>query len=210
MDGYLHWGLNHFAGDNPYTQEAISQGLPLGDRAIVYPGEKGLLGSLRFSTMRDGLQDFEYLWVLENELLKIKNKVGREAFWLDPRQRPLELCRRVVRSFYEYTRNHNVMLNTRNAIAREIEALQTEPLLIIQTSPPESTFVPSGPRNIVVRGLVPPGAKVTINGRPIQNVRPSGYFLKAHFMSERNPTITVTVDYNGKTRTAKRTFKLTS
>ena len=210
MDGYLHWGLNHFAGDNPYTQEAISKGLPLGDRAIVYPGEKGLLGSLRFSAMRDGLQDFEYLWVLENKLSKIKQKVGQEAFWLDPRQRPLELCRRVVWSFYEYTRNPDVMLNMRNAIAREIEELQTEPLLIIQTSPPEGIFVPSGPRNIGVRGLVQPGAKVTLNGKSIQNVRPSGYFLQAYFMSENNPTITVTVEYNGKKRTAKRTFRLTS
>ena len=210
MDGYLHWGLNHFAGDNPYTQEAISKGLPLGDRAIVYPGEKGLLGSLRFSAMRDGLQDSEYLWVLENELSKIKKKVGQEAFWLDPRQRSLELCRRVVWSFYEYTRNPDVMLNTRNAIAREIEELQTKPLLIIQTSPPEGTFVPSGPRNIGVRGLVQPGSKVTLNGKSIQNVRPSGYFLQAYFISENNPTITVTVEYNGKTRTAKRTFRLTS
>jgi hypothetical protein len=32
LDGYLHWGLNHFAGSDPYTQEAISKGLPLGDR----------------------------------------------------------------------------------------------------------------------------------------------------------------------------------
>jgi hypothetical protein len=148
--------------------------------------------------------------VLENELTKIKNKVGREAFWLDPQQRPLELCRRVVQSFYEYTRNVDMMLNTRNAIAREIEALQTAPLLIIQTSPPEGEVIPSGPRNIGIRGLVPPDAKVTLNGKPIQNVRPSGYFLKAHFMSENNPTITVTAEYNGKTRTAKRTFKLTS
>lgn len=209
MDGYLHWGLNHFAGDNPYTQEAISQGLPLGDRAIVYPGEKGLLGSLRFSAMRGGLQDFEYLWVLENELSKIKKKVGQKAFWLDPRQRSLELCRRVVWSFYEYTRNPDVMLNTRNAIASEIEELQTEPLLIIQTSPPEGTYVPSGPRNIGVRGLVQPGAKVTLNGKSIQNVRPSGYFFQAYFMPDNNPTITVTVEYNGKKRTAKRTFRLT-
>lgn len=209
MDGYLHWGLNHFAGDNPYTQQAISKGLPLGDRAIVYPGKKGLLGSLRFSAMRDGLQDFEYLWVLENELSKIKKKVGQEAFWLDPRQRPLELCRRVIRSFYEYIRDPDVMLNTRNAIAREVEELQTEPLLIVQTSPPEGTFVPAGPRNIGVRGIVQPGAKVTLNGRPIQNVRPSGYFLQAHFMSENNPTITITVEHNGKERTVRRTFKLT-
>ena len=208
MDGYLHWGLNHFAGDNPYTQEAVSKGLPLGDRAIVYPGTNGLLGSLRFSAMRDGLQDYEYLLVLENELSKIKQRIGKEASWLDPRQRPLELCRRVVWSFHEYTRDSDIMLDTRNAIAREIEQLTTEPLLIVQTSPPEGTNVPAGPRNIGVRGLVQPGAKVTLNGKPIKNVRASGYFLQAYFMPDNNPTITITVEQNGKKRTAERTFKL--
>jgi len=208
MDGYLHWGLNHFSGDNPYTQEAISKGLPLGDRAIVYPGKNGLLGSLRFSTMRDGLEDYEYLWVLENRLAQIKKKIGKEASWLDPRQRPLELCRRVVWSFYEYTRDASVMLDTRLAIAREIEQLSAGPLLIVQTSPPEGTVVPSGPRNIGVRGLVQPGAKVTLNGKPVRNVRPSGYFLQAYFMPANNPTITITVEHNGRKRTTERVFKL--
>lgn len=206
MDGYLHWGLNHFAADDPYTQEAISKGLPLGDRAIVYPGTDGLLGSLRFSAMRDGLQDYEYLWVLENKLSKIKDKVGKEASWLNPRQRPLELCRRVVWSFHEYTRDSDIMLDTRSAIAREIEELSSEPLLIVQTSPPEGTIVPAGPRNIGVRGLAQPGAKVSLNGRPIKNVRASGYFLQAYFMPDNNPTITITVEHNGKKRTVERIF----
>jgi hypothetical protein len=208
LDGYLHWGLNHFAGDDPYTQEAISKGLPLGDRAIVYPGTKGLLGSLRFSAMRDGLQDFEYLWVLENKLSEIKSRFGKGAVWLDPRQRPLELCRRVAWSFHDYTRDSGIMLDTREVIALEIEGLQTEPLLVVQTSPPEGTTVPAGPRNVGIRGLVPPGAKVTLNGKPIQNVRPSGYFLVAYFMPGDKPTITITVEYNGKKRSTERTFKL--
>ncbi|MBN2315196.1 MAG: DUF4091 domain-containing protein [Sedimentisphaerales bacterium] len=208
LDGYLHWGLNHFSGDDPYTQEGISKGLPLGDRAIAYPGTKGLLGSLRFSAMRDGLQDFEYLWVLEKKLSDIKSKLGREVIWLDPRQRPLELCRRVVWSFHDYTHDSNVMLDTREAIAHEIENLQTDPLLIVQTSPSEGTVVPAGPRNIGVRGLVPPGAKVTLNGKPVENVRPSGYFLTAYFMPDNKPTITITVEHNGKKRSIERTFQV--
>jgi len=147
--------------------------------------------------------------VLEHELSEIKKRVGQEGFWLAPRQRPLELCRRVVWSFHEYTRDPDVMLNTREAIAREIEELHTEPLLIVQTSPPEGTVVPAGPRNIGVRGIVQPGAKVTLNGKPIQNIRPSGYFLQAYFMSDDNPTIEIAVEYNGKKRTARRIFKLT-
>src|SRR5262249_7245599 len=162
-DGYLHWGLNHYAGD-PYTQEGISRDLPLGERAIVYPGREGLIGSLRFSAQRDGLQDYEYLWVLEHRLRAIRERVGSDSFLLDPRQRSLELCRRVIQSFHEYTRDPAVLLQTRRAIAEEIEALDDRPLLVVQTSPAEGSVVPAGPRHITVRGLATPGSRVTVNG----------------------------------------------
>ena len=89
LDGYLHWALDGFDPKDPYTEESTSAKLPLGDRTVTYPGTKGLLGSLRYSAQRDGLEDFEYLWVLEDRLGAIKEQVGEEAFWLDPRQRPL-------------------------------------------------------------------------------------------------------------------------
>jgi hypothetical protein len=208
MDGYLHWGLNHFHGDDAYSEVGVSQNLPLGDRAIAYPGTEGLLGSLRFSALRDGLQDFEYLWVLEERLRKAKDRAGKDAFWLDPRQRPLELCRRVVWSFHDYTRDPAQMLATRRAIAKEIESLQGEPLLAVQTSPPEGTVVPAGPRMIILRGLTAPGATVTVNGKPVHRLRPSGYFTHFQFLSDSQPTVAVKAERDGQTRTAERTFKL--
>jgi hypothetical protein len=208
LDGFLHWGLNRFAGDDPYSEEGISKNLPLGDRAIAYPGREGFLGSLRFSAMRDGLQDYEYLWVLENELLTIKQAYGNEASWLDPRQRSIELCRRVIQSFHEYTRDPQILLTTRDLIAREIEHLKTKPLLVVQTSPAEGTFVPAGLRHIGIRGLVRPGAKVSINGKPVVNVRPSGYFLEAYFIPDNNPKITIRVEDQGREYTVERCFVL--
>jgi hypothetical protein len=101
-----------------------------------------------------------------------------------------------------------ILVDTRRAIAEEIEALGAEPLLIVQTSPPEGTVVPAGPRMVNVRGLVSPGAKVTINGKDVANVRPSGYFLQAHFLDDNQPAITVEVDHSGRKHTAQRTFKL--
>jgi hypothetical protein len=207
LDGYLHWGLNQYAGD-PYTQEGISQDLPLGDRAIVYPGKEGLIGSLRFSAQRDGIQDFEYLRVLEEQLRQIKARIGPDGFWIDPRQRSLELCRRVLWSFHDYTRDPRVLLEARQAIATEIESLQTEPLLVLQTSPPEGTVVPAGPRAVNLRGLVPPGAKVTIDGKTINNLRPSGYFCQAAFLGDNQPRITVAVEHAGRKTSAVRVFKL--
>ena len=47
-----------------------------------------------------------------------------------------------------------------------------------------------------------------INGRPVKNVRPSGYFLQAYFMPATNPTVKITVEHNGKQRTTERTFEL--
>ncbi len=207
LDGYLHWGLNYYAGD-PYTQEGISKDLPLGDRAIVYPGKDGLLGSLRFSAQRDGIQDFEYLRVLEERLRQVKEQIGEDAHWLDPRQRPLELCRRVIWSFHDYTRDPRRMLETRQVIAGEIEALQTEPRLVVQTSPPEGTVVPAGPRAVNLRGLAPPGAKVTVNGQVVANARPSGYFCQAVFLGDNQPTITVAIEHNGRETSTTRTFQL--
>ena len=206
LDGYLHWGLNHFHGEDPYTEAGVSEGLPLGDRAVVYPGKEGLIGSLRFSAMRDGLQDFEYLWVLQDRLAQLKQRVGADAFWFDPRQRPLELCRRVIWSFHDYTRDPRRLLETRRAIAEEIESLEGEPLLVVQTSPPEGTNIPAGPRQVIVRGLTTPGAAVTLNDQPVENVRESGYFFAAHFLPDEDPVIRVTVEHQGQKRTVVRSF----
>jgi len=208
LDGYLFWALNSFYTDNPFTEEAIGRNSPLGNPAIAYPGKNGLSGSLRFSAQRDGIEDYEYLWVLEDNLRKIKERTGHTAFWLDPRQRPLELCGRVVQSFHDYTRDQEEMLDTRRAIAEEIEALQSEPLLIVQTSPPEGSVFPEGPRNLGIRGLVTPGATVTINGEAVGDISPDGYFRRYHFLLDVEPVITVEAEYNGKKRTVTRRFKI--
>lgn len=209
LDGYLFWALNSFYTDDPFTDEALGRNSPLGNPAIAYPGAEGIIGSLRFSAMRDGLEDFEYMWVLEDKLCTVKEKVGQDAFWLDPRQRPLELCSRVVQSFHEYTRDPEKMLETRRLLGEEIEALETEPLLIVQTSPPEGSVFPEGPRNLGIRGLVTPGAKVWINGELVVDVNPSGYFRRYHFLLDEEPVITIECEFNGKKRSVTRTFRIT-
>jgi len=210
LDGYLHWGLNQFAGGDPYTEDAIGGRWPAGDRVVVYPGKNGLIGSLRFSAMRDGLEDYEYLWVLEDQLRKIKQSTGQDASWLDPRQRPLELCRRVVRTFHDYTRDEKVMLDTRRAIAEEIEALKNSPVPVIQTSPPEGATIPAGSRLIIIRGLATPGARIKIDGQEITNIRKSGYFYHFNYnLPDGHPTIKFEVEHKGKKHTLTRTFMLT-
>ena len=208
LDGYLHWGLNCFAeGADPYSEEGVSKNLPLGDRAIMYPGRNGPIGSLRWSTMRDGLQDYEYLHVLEERLDALKKKRGESTDWLDPRQRPVELCRRVAASFYEHTRQPEVLLATRREIAQEIELLGQSPLLYVQTEPPEGTTIPAGPRLIHVRGVTEPGVSVKINGTAVQGMTADGIFAAASFLSR--PDVIIEASKAGRTRKVVRSFRLT-
>ena len=62
--------------------------------------------------------------------------------------------------------------------------MQNGPLLVVQTSPPEGTVDPAGPRMVNVRGLVPPGASVSSIGELVTDVRPSGYFSHFWFPDE--------------------------
>jgi len=191
LDGYLHWGLNHFWGDDPFCEDGLSRDLPPGDRAVCYPGRDGYMGSLRWSAMRDGLEDFEYLWVLEGRLRALKDRYGDAARRLDPRQRPTELCRRVVQGFREYVRDPEVLLAARRAMAEEIEAVGRGPLFVVQTSPPDGSIVPGWPRVANLWGIAEPGAEVTVNGRPVANRSQRGVFWEALFLGDREVEVIV-------------------
>ncbi|MHB1001149.1 MAG: DUF4091 domain-containing protein [Armatimonadota bacterium] len=212
LDGYLHWGLNWFTADlDPYTEKGANPwGLPPGDSQVAYPGKNGFVGSLRLSAMRDGLQDYEYLWTLENKIAEMKKRVGDDAQWIDPRQRPIELCRRVVQSFYDHTRNPEVLLATRGAIAEEIETLDSKPLLYVQTLPIDGSLIPEGPVNINIRGITSPNAKVTINDQPVipGNISSKGVFIGNIYISKAKPDILISVELDGIKRTVTRSFKV--
>lgn len=70
VTGYLHWGLNYWHGDAFKDLEPDWGGgnyLPPGDSHIVYPGSRGPLTSIRFEALRDGVEDYELLKMLERK-----------------------------------------------------------------------------------------------------------------------------------------------
>jgi len=89
VPGYLHWGFNWYK-DNPYTElerDNEVEYLPPGDTHIVYPGTKGLISSIRLEAMRDGIEDYELLKLLEKK---------------DP-ELARDICNSVVRTLTDYT-----------------------------------------------------------------------------------------------------------
>jgi len=99
--GYLHWGFNHWRGDDPFKDLEPPHGgstfLPPGDAWIVYPGDRRLLDSIRHEAMRDGVEDYELLRLLAEK---------------DP-GKAKTLAETVVRSFTDYARDPKTLRQVR-------------------------------------------------------------------------------------------------
>lgn len=86
--GFLHWGLNYWAGaknEDPWTDAGGSY--PAGDMWIIWPGEHKVYPSIRLAAMRDGIRDYELLRMLND-----KSSAEAEA-----------ICRKIVTDPYNYT-----------------------------------------------------------------------------------------------------------
>lgn len=121
FDGLLCWGVNIWSKehndrpidplDGPRLSWSITTGGEYdwlhGDGVLVYPGKNGPLGGIRLANIRDGLEDYEYLWLLAQK--KGNLETARKA------------CLPITTELYDFTRDPAVLLKTRDAIARELE-----------------------------------------------------------------------------------------
>ncbi|MEM2885811.1 MAG: DUF4091 domain-containing protein, partial [Thermoproteota archaeon] len=98
LSGYLHWGLNYWTA-NPFS-DVEPDNLPPGDAFIIYPGKSGPLSSIRFETLRLGVQDFELLKMLEK---------------IDP-EKARSLAERVVGSITEHVRDSKMFEEARREL----------------------------------------------------------------------------------------------
>jgi hypothetical protein len=173
LRGYLHWGFNAWT-DDPIR----APGLHRGDGWQVYPKPDGLLDSMRWEQMRNGLEDYECLWLLENKISQIKVTLApRVAALIDPRQRGVEIASQVVADHQNHTRNPEVLYAARRQAIEETLAIQQPPRVLLQTIPFEHSPVAKG-CVVDVRGWAEPGTVITANGQSIP-VAADGLFLAA-------------------------------
>ncbi len=102
--GYLHWGLNwwnlKFGNFSP------------GDEWIIWPGENGPHSSLRYEAQREGLEDCEYLALLEDK--------HRAAGAADPSARSREIAGQLVRAMTDYETDPARLEAVRRQLVREV------------------------------------------------------------------------------------------
>jgi hypothetical protein len=154
--------------------------------------------------MRDGIQDYECLHLLEDKIQQLRAGLSpRVAALLDPAQRGREIAAGVVRTAEDYSNDPNVLYSAKRQLLDEILDLDQPPRLIVQTTPIEHSRVADG-SSIDVHGWVEPGTRITINGTDIP-VADDGLFLENIPLSSRR-TITVEARRQNTRKQAVRRF----
>jgi hypothetical protein len=128
MDGILYWALNFWTQTPDPWLDAVTfisgfvcsdGGVLNGEGSLLYPGDRterytgqpnveGPVSSIRFELLREGLEDYEYLWMLE--------AAGDKEFADDQ-------VRNLVIDVSSFSRNREELYNTRKAMARRLEQL---------------------------------------------------------------------------------------
>lgn len=201
IEGYLHWGLT-YGWEDPFGP---APRFPPGDSHIIYPGDNRPLNSIRWEMQREGLEDYEYLWLLESKINQVKKQLGPAAKSIPSDFRSKEICGKLVKSFTEYTEDSDTFYSAKKLLASEINDIGKSPLILITTDPPTNTELATGPAIVKVYGVVEKGTKVRVNGDEIQ-VDSIGSFLETVSPSHLDNILEVEAEKDGKKKTLKRMF----
>jgi hypothetical protein len=184
ITGYLHWGWNQWTED-PYKDT----GENFGDAWHVYPVKDGVLNSMRWEEMRNGLQDYEYLWLLENKICALKDSLGSRFSRIDQKQRGKEIASQVVMGFTEHTYDPSVLNNARMNLIKELIEFDKSPRIYVQTTPLAHSTM-TGQCSSEVFGWTEPGTKIIINDKTVP-VSQQGLFVEQFVLTPADNKIRV-------------------
>jgi hypothetical protein len=200
LKGYLHWGFNRWT-DDPFA----SPGRHRGDGWHVYPKKDGLINSLRWEQMRNGIQDYEYFWMLEDKIRKVKAGLSERLSIIEPSRRGMEIASQVVKTMDTYNKNPDTLYNVKKQIINELLDLDIAPQILVQTNPLEYSTV-ANDSAIDVFGWAEPDTKVIVNGREL-TIPSDGLFMENVHLSRDN-TIVVEAEHKKGKKTIVRSFEV--
>jgi hypothetical protein len=197
MPGYLHWGLNYWQPND----------WPAGDPNIIYPGKDGPVSSIRWEAVRDGIEDYEYFWLLDQAMAVLKKKLGCGAESLDSGWMGDVISGLGAKSGSEYVRDPEALRGLRRKIVEAVLETQSGTPVMLETSPAPTEPVNVGFPLIAVKGCTVPGAKILINGHKF-TTGPDGRFDGATYISPSRPIVTVKVVMGETTTVRNFSFRM--
>ena len=139
VTGFSYWGLcvwrDNLEGDkrwpeakwNPATWRNQAGAAHNGDGQLIYPGPDRLpLSSIRLENLRDGIEDYEYFWLLRDAVRRLKEADAEQHRPLIAEaEKALAIDGAVVKDLTHFTDDPRLLRETRATIARLIERVQT-------------------------------------------------------------------------------------
>ena len=126
VSGLLYWCVNFWRTD-PWVEPMNTEWQQNGNGSLFYPGADGPVDSIRLEALRDGLEDYEYLYLLRRLVEEAERGgvgVGTAPDDLLAQARALlEVGDDLVRGFGAYTQDPVRLGGRREAIAEAIEEL---------------------------------------------------------------------------------------
>lgn len=163
--GFLHWGYNFWG-------QPLDEQLAPGDNWIVYPGKEAPRSSLRYEAMREGIEDYEYLCLLEEAVAPVAKRLKLTD--LDAKDWVKGYTRLVAPDFTQYTRDPERLYRVRDAVASAIESLRRRTLPLVAWCAERTG------EQVVIRGATLPEAQVSAAGKRTQADREGRFELRCH------------------------------
>jgi len=138
VDGFLYWGLNvwrdNMKGEsrwpeakwNPATWRNDEGKAHNGDGQLIYPGpDRTPLSSIRLENLRDGIEDYEYLWLLRDAVSRLKQRdAAKHQGLIAEAEKALAVDPAVVQDMTHFTQDPQVLRRARATLADLIQRAQ--------------------------------------------------------------------------------------
>ncbi|MFH1771982.1 MAG: glycoside hydrolase domain-containing protein [Candidatus Omnitrophota bacterium] len=115
--GLLYWAVN-FWNVNPYKDAMNTDWQQNGNGVLFYPGIDGPVASLRLELIRDGMEDYEYLFLLKSLYESKKNSISDTG--LKNEIENILSLKGFISSLKKYETDPDKLLNMREKIAQMI------------------------------------------------------------------------------------------
>ena len=124
VDGWRN--ENDVVGKKKFVQWEPFYGQPDGDGLLIYPGPEGPLSTIRLDNIRDGLEDYEYYWLLDQLVKKAEAKGLGEEKIVRFAKAMLAVPDKVLRSLSDYTEDPQALSEHRYRVAQAILRLREQ------------------------------------------------------------------------------------
>ncbi len=126
IDGNLYWQVNRFM--EGMWEEAQVLGGAAGEGNLMYPGSPyGLnnpIATLRLESIREGLEDYEYLWMMEQAILQYNEEHGTDH---DPETLMAWVYEGLYKGMTLVRGEHQQFYNRRGELLQALELLLKDP-----------------------------------------------------------------------------------